>query len=68
MVALSLSPAALPQAPRPEKAAVLKMDLRDLLTGHIVWARAMVITSRMGDRTEARVAEVRTIRNARALG
>ena len=44
------------------------MDLRDLLTGHIVWARAMVITSRMGDHTEARVAEVRTIRNARALG
>jgi hypothetical protein len=68
MLALSLSPAAFPQAPKPERVADLKMALRDLLVGHIVWARTMVIASRMGDRTEARVAEARAIQNARALG
>jgi hypothetical protein len=50
------------------KAAELQAALRDLLVGHAVWVRAVVVATRLGDREAARVADRKAVENARAIG
>ncbi len=52
----------------PAKVAELKMALRDLLVGHIVWARSLAFATRLGDQAAAGVASRKGLENARAVG
>ncbi|MDR7556543.1 MAG: hypothetical protein QN157_13180 [Armatimonadota bacterium] len=50
------------------KATELQAALRDLLVGHAVWVRTVVVATRLGDREAARVADRKAVENARAIG
>jgi hypothetical protein len=50
------------------KAEELRAALRDLLVGHAVWVRSLVVATRLGDREAARVADRKAVENARAVG
>jgi hypothetical protein len=49
------------------KLADLKTELRGLWLGHIFWVRNVALTTKYGDAEAAKVAEERTVENAKAL-
>ncbi|MDR7585031.1 MAG: hypothetical protein QN158_05505 [Armatimonadota bacterium] len=68
VVAVTTVPAPVRAAPETLTVAELRMALRGLLVDHIVWSRASVVATRLGERAAARVAEERALQNARAIG
>jgi len=55
-------------APNPAKVAELRMALRDLYLNHIVWVRALVVATRLGDKGAAGEADEYGLKNAKAIG
>jgi len=49
------------------KAVELREALRDLWIGHVFWVRNVVLTTKLGDREAAKVAEENVVKNARAI-
>ncbi|MBF0564970.1 MAG: hypothetical protein HQK89_06995 [Nitrospirae bacterium] len=45
----------------------LKLALRDLYSGHIFWVRNVVLETKYGDKTAAKVAEEQVVQNAKEI-
>ena len=49
------------------KTVDLRLALRDLWVGHIFWVRNVVLTTKLGDATAAKVAEEQAVQNAKNI-
>lgn len=53
--------------PLTPKSVELKLGLRDLWTGHIFWVRNVVLTTKYGDESAAKIDEQQVVQNAKEI-